>query len=147
MKLIQKWSAAALLVAAPLLMAEDAAPVQPAPKDEPKPVETSAGEGKKADNTARNVRERSETEKTPVNQNENKADLEITRKIRRAIVEDKSLSTYAHNIKIITQDGMVDLKGPVRSADEKSMIEAKAAEIAGKEKVKSQLEVAPKDEK
>ena len=59
-------------------------------------------------------------------------------------MEDKSLSTYAHNVKIISQNGMVTLKGPVRSDEEKSAVEAKAAEIAGKDKVTSQLEVKPK---
>lgn len=57
---------------------------------------------------------------------------------------DKSLSTYAHNVKVISQNGMVTLKGPVQSEDEKSAIEAKAAEIVGKDKVTSQLEVKPK---
>ena len=57
----------------------------------------------------------------------NPADRAITQKIRKAIVDDSSLSTYAHNIKIITQDGKVTLRGPVRSEDEKSNVEAKAA--------------------
>lgn len=64
-----------------------------------------------------------------------------TRDIRRSIVQDKSLSTYAHNVKIISQNGMVTLKGPVRSEEEKAAVESKAAEIAGKDKVTSQLEV------
>jgi osmotically-inducible protein OsmY len=72
----------------------------------------------------------------------NSADRETTKKIRSALTDDKSLSTYAHNIKIITTDGMVTLKGPVRSEDEKSAIEAKAREIAGDSKVTSNLTVA-----
>jgi len=131
--------AATFLLALPLgLRAEETQPDRP-------PVNTSAENN--ADNSARNVRERSQSEKTPVTQNENKADLEMTRQIRRSVVEDKSLSTYAHNVKIITQDGMVDLKGPVRSQEEKKAVEAKAAAVAGEGKVKSQLEVAPKDSK
>ena len=63
---------------------------------------------------------------------------------RRSLVEDKNLSTYAHNVKIIAQNGMVTLKGPVRSNEEKTAVEAKAAEIAGADKVTSQLEVKPK---
>jgi hyperosmotically inducible protein len=55
-----------------------------------------------------------------------------------------SLSTYAHNVKVITQNGQVILKGPVRSDDEKRAIEAKATEIVGEDKVTSQLEVKPK---
>ena len=96
------------------------------------------------DNTKVNDRDRNKTEPTADQQKENRPDREITRDIRRSIVQDKSLSTYAHNVKIISQNGMVTLKGPVRSEEEKSAIEAKAAEIAGKDKVTSQLEVKPK---
>lgn len=59
-------------------------------------------------------------------------------------MQDKSLSTYAHNVKIITQNGIVTLKGPVRSDQERSAIEAKADGIAGKDNVTNQLEVKPK---
>ena len=58
-------------------------------------------------------------------------------------MKDKSLSTYAHNVKIVTQDGQVTLKGPVRSEDEKRAIEAKAAEVAGDGKVTSELNIKP----
>jgi osmotically-inducible protein OsmY len=73
----------------------------------------------------------------------NPADRAITQKIRKAIHEDKSLSTYAHNIKIVTQDGKVTLRGPVRSEDEKSNLQSKAVEVAGQDNVTNQLEVAP----
>jgi len=63
------------------------------------------------------------------------------KKIRRAVVEDKSLSTYAHNVKIIAQNGKVTLKGPVRSEEEKQNIEQKATEIAGASNVTNQLTV------
>jgi osmotically-inducible protein OsmY len=96
------------------------------------------------DNTKVNDRDRNKAEPTADQQKENRPDRDITRDIRRSIVQDKSLSTYAHNVKIISQNGMVTLKGPVRSEDEKAAIEAKAAEIAGKDKVTSQLEVKPK---
>lgn len=95
------------------------------------------------DNTKVNDRDRNKAESTADQQKENRPDREITRDIRRSIVHDKSLSTYAHNIKVISQNGMVTLKGPVRSEEEKTAIEAKAAEIAGKDKVTSQLEVKP----
>jgi hyperosmotically inducible protein len=95
------------------------------------------------DNTKVNDRDRNKAQSTADQQKENRSDREITRDIRRSIVQDKSLSTYAHNIKIISQNGMVTLKGPVRSEEEKTAIEAKAAEIAGKDKVTSQLEVKP----
>ena len=75
----------------------------------------------------------------------NPADRAITQKIRKAILDDKSLSTYAHNVKIITQNGQVTLKGPVRSEDEKKTVEAKATEVAGENKVTSQLDIKPKN--
>jgi hyperosmotically inducible periplasmic protein len=96
------------------------------------------------DNTKVNERDRNKAEPTADQQKENRSDRDVTRDIRRSIVQDKSLSTYAHNIKIIAQNGMVTLEGPVRSEEEKSAIEAKAAEIVGKDKVTSQLEVKPK---
>jgi osmotically-inducible protein OsmY len=73
----------------------------------------------------------------------NPADRAITQKIRKAIHQDKSLSTYAHNIKVIAQDGKVTLRGPVRSDEEKNNLQGKAAEVVGAENVTNQLEVAP----
>jgi hyperosmotically inducible protein len=70
------------------------------------------------------------------------ADRAITQKIRKSVHDDTSLSTYAHNIKIITQDGKVTLRGPVRSVEEKSNLEGKAASVAGQENVTNQLEIA-----
>jgi hyperosmotically inducible protein len=96
------------------------------------------------DNTRVNQRNQNQAAPTADQQKANKADQDTTRQIRRAVVQDKSLSTYAHNVKIISQNGMVTLKGPVRSDQEKSAIEAKAAEIAGKNNVTSELEVKPK---
>ena len=97
-----------------------------------------------ADNTKINQRDRSQKELTADQQGETKQDREITQKIRRAIVNDKSLSTNAHNVKIITVGGMVTLKGPVRSEEEKRAIEEKAAQIAGNDKIKSEIDIAPK---
>jgi hyperosmotically inducible protein len=93
------------------------------------------------DNTKANQRDRQPGEVTADQQKENATDRGLTKRIRRAIMEDKSLSTYAHNIKIISQNGMVTLKGPVRSDDEKRAVEAKAIEIAGKDNVKSEIAV------
>jgi hyperosmotically inducible protein len=93
-----------------------------------------------ADNTKNN---KDQTPPTADQQKMNPADRAITQKIRKAIHQDKSLSTYAHNIKIITQDGKVTLRGPVQSEDEKSNLEAKAVAVAGQENVTNQLEVAP----
>ena len=95
------------------------------------------------DNTKANQGDASKNAKTADQQKMNPADRETTKKIRSALVDDKSLSTYAHNVKIITTDGMVTLKGPVRSEEEKSAIEAKARQIAGDSNVTSNLTVAP----
>jgi hyperosmotically inducible protein len=89
------------------------------------------------DNTARNRAHAT----TADQQKENTSDREIARKIRRAVVADSSLSTYAHNVKIIAMDGGVTLKGPVKSNEEKQSIAAKAAEVVGKDKVTDQLTV------
>jgi hyperosmotically inducible periplasmic protein len=98
-----------------------------------------------ADNTKVNERDRSQAEPTADQQKDNRSDQDITQQIRQSIMKDKSLSTYAHNVKIITQDGQVTLKGPVRSEDEKKAVEAKAIEVAGDNKVTSQLDIKPKN--
>lgn len=96
-----------------------------------------------ADNTKTNQRDKDKTSPTADQQKMNPADRAITKKIRMAIHDDNSLSTYAHNVKIITQNGKVTLKGPVRSEDEKSSIAAKATTIAGDGNVDNQLDVVP----
>jgi hyperosmotically inducible protein len=73
----------------------------------------------------------------------NPADRDLTKKIRMALHDDQSLSMYAHNIKIISQDGKVTLRGPVRSEEEKAAIEAKAVAVAGDGNVTNHLHVAP----
>ena len=94
------------------------------------------------DNTKVNTRDRKPTAVTADQQKNNKTDLETTRQIRKALVADKSLSTYAHNVKVVTQNGKVTLKGPVRSEDEKKAVEAKAAEVAGAGNVTNQISIA-----
>ena len=96
-----------------------------------------------ADTTKTNERDRTANEPTADQQKDTRSDRDITQQIRRSIVNDKTLSTYAHNVKVITQHGQVTLKGPVRSEDEKKAIEAKAAEVAGENKVSSELNVKP----
>ena len=96
------------------------------------------------DNTKINQRDRSKSEPTADQQKDNRSDRELARQIRRAIVKDKSLSTYAHNIKVIAQDGMVTLKGPVNTQEEKQAIEAKASAIAGQGKITNEIEVGSK---
>src|SRR6202140_4370299 len=97
-----------------------------------------------ADNTTVNQRDRNSNEPTADQQKNNLSDRDITQQIRRAIMKDKTLSSYAHNVKIITQNGQVTLKGPVRSDEEKRAIEAKATEIVGENKVTSELDIKPK---
>jgi hyperosmotically inducible periplasmic protein len=96
-----------------------------------------------ADNTKNNKGDQSADATTADKQKMNPADRDLTKKIRAALHSDSTLSTYAHNIKVISQDGKVTLKGPVRSENEKSAIEAKATEIAGQGNVTNQLTVAP----
>jgi osmotically-inducible protein OsmY len=89
-----------------------------------------------------NQRDRDKSQPTAEQQKETKSDRELARQVRRSLVKDKSLSTYAHNIKVIARDGMVTLKGPVHSDQEKQAVEAKAAEAAGgSDKIKSEIEV------
>jgi hyperosmotically inducible periplasmic protein len=100
------------------------------------------GQQPAADNTKTNQGDASKDATTADQQKMNPADRNTTKQIRKSIIQDKSLSTYAHNIKIITQEGKVTLKGPVRSEDEKANLEAKAAAVAGAANVTDQLEVA-----
>ena len=92
------------------------------------------------DNTKMN---KDQTSPTADQQKMNSTDRAISQKIRKAIHDDKNLSTYAHNIKVVTQDGKVTLRGPVHSEDEKSAIQAKAVGIVGQENVTNQIEVMP----
>ena len=95
------------------------------------------------DNTRVDERDRSADEPTADQQKDNRSDRDITQQIRQSIMKDKSLSTYAHNVKIITQNGQVTLKGPVQSEEEKKTVETKAIEVAGHKKVTSELNIKP----
>lgn len=94
------------------------------------------------DNTKVNTRDRAKGAVTADQQKENAGDRDLTQKIRRAVMADKSLSTYAHNVKIVAQGGQVTLKGPVRTAEEKQSVEAKAVEVAGAGHVTNQMSIA-----
>lgn len=98
----------------------------------------------KPDNTETNKRDRNSSEATADQQKMNAADQDLTQKIRQSIMSDKSLSSYAHNIKIISQNGTVTLKGPVKSDDEKKNVMAKAVAVAGSaDKVTDEVSVTP----
>ncbi len=108
-------------------------------------AQDSAGQSAPAsDNTKMNQRDRNPNEPTADQQQNNLSDRDLTQQVRKAIEADKDLSTYAHNVKVIAQNGQVTLKGPVRSEEEKRAVEAKAREVAGKGKVTSELTVKPK---
>jgi hyperosmotically inducible protein len=96
-----------------------------------------------ADNTKMNKGDAGKDATTADQQKMNPTDRAITQKIRAEIMKDKSLSTYAHNVKIITQDGKVTLKGPVRTQEEKAAVEAKATTIAGDGNVTNQIDIVP----
>ena len=95
-----------------------------------------------ADNSGKNVRDRQDSSKTPGDQSNAKADLAITQAIRKAVVADKALSTKAHNVKIITANGVVTLRGPVNSSEEKDKIAETAKSVAGVKSVDNKLEIA-----
>ena len=90
------------------------------------------------DNSGKNRSHRQTADQQP----EDKSDIQITAKIRRAIIADKALSMYGHNVKIMTQSGAVTLKGPVHSDQEKQAIAAKAAEVVGPDKVTNQITIS-----
>ena len=93
-----------------------------------------------ADNSKQN---QDRSEPTADQQKVDAADRKTTQEVRKSIVADKELSTYAHNVKVITQHGQLTLRGPVRSQQEKETVESKAAAIAGKEHVTSHIDVVP----
>jgi hyperosmotically inducible periplasmic protein len=97
------------------------------------------------DNSAVNVRDRAPDAITAGQQSNAAGDVELTRKIRRAVVTDDSLSMLAHNVKIVSAGGSVTLRGPVKSEQEKTVIASKAQAIAGAGKVDDQIEVEAKN--
>ena len=97
-----------------------------------------------ADNSRKNVRDRDDRTVTPMDQGGSAEDRELTAAIRREIVKDDNLSMDAHNVKIVTIDRVVTLRGPVKSAAEKAAVAAKAQQAKGVKRVDNQLEVDAK---
>jgi len=95
----------------------------------------------KPDNTATNERDRSGETKTSGDQSNSSADLKITQAIRQALMKDRELSTTAKNIKVITANGQVTLRGPVKSAQEKAKIDQIAKSAAGGVQIDNQLDI------
>ncbi|MBA2727235.1 MAG: BON domain-containing protein [Parachlamydiaceae bacterium] len=106
-------------------------------QDKPKNTPQS---GEDYDNTGKNIRDRDSMVKTPLDQSESEADRTITQKIRQALMSDDSLSTNAKNIKIITINGVVTLRGPVANPQEKEVIARKVNGVQGIVRVDNQLE-------
>jgi osmotically-inducible protein OsmY len=129
---ILRFKSIALAIACGLLVSTDATKVAAAQDSPPPP-----------DNTKTNQRDRSKGAATAGQAKNNAADRDIMQKIRRSVMDDKSLSTYAHNVKIISQDGKVTLKGPVRSEEEKQKIETIATGVAGAGNVTNEITVKP----
>jgi hyperosmotically inducible protein len=101
----------------------------------------AADDKTKPDNTAINERDRSRESQTSGDQSNSSADLKITQAIRQALMKDSELSTTAKNIKIITDNGQVTLRGPVKNAQEKAKIDQLARSAAGGAKIDDQLDV------
>ena len=101
----------------------------------------AADDKTKPDNTATNERDRSGETQTSGDQSNSSADLKITQAIRQALMKDGELSMTAKNIKIITDNGQVTLRGPVKNAQEKAKIDQLARSAAGGAKIDDQLDV------
>ncbi len=95
-----------------------------------------------ADNSGRNVRDQQSDTLTATDQSGSPSDIALSQKIRQQIVADQSLSTMAHNVKIIAVNGVVTLRGPVKTPGEKQKVAAAASQIAGAGKVRNDLEIA-----
>jgi hyperosmotically inducible periplasmic protein len=124
-----------LLLAGVLLMGSMTALAQ-------SPAMSPSGDGHTAaDNTKSNKMNPSNSVATADDQKDNASDRTLTRRIRQSVMADKSLSTYAHNVKIVAVNGTVTLNGVVRSDDEKAAIESKAKTVAGNDRVVNDLKV------
>jgi hyperosmotically inducible periplasmic protein len=105
------------------------------------PVTAEQHGGASADNTERNVRDRDDKTLTPTDQGGSAADRDVTAAIRKAIVDNDSLSTNAQNVKIVTVAGVVTLRGPVETPAEKAAIAETAEKTKGVKRVDNQLEI------
>jgi hyperosmotically inducible periplasmic protein len=97
-----------------------------------------------ADNTQANQRDRATDAQTADRAKDNVSDRDLMQKIRKAIMDDQSLSTYAHNVKVIARNGKVTLKGPVNSMEEKHNVSQKATDVAGAGNVTDEITVKHK---
>ena len=96
------------------------------------------------DNTGKNERDRSGETQTSGDQSNSSADLKTTQAIRQALMKDSELSMTAKNIKVITTNGHVTLRGPVKTSEEKAKVDQLAKSAAGGAQIEDQLEVTNK---
>jgi hyperosmotically inducible protein len=94
------------------------------------------------DNSKSNRSDTTNTTATADSQSNKASDVDLTKRIRQSLTADHTLSTYAHNVKIVSNNGNVTLNGVVRTEEERGAIEAKAQEIAGKQNVTNRLKLA-----
>lgn len=111
------------------------------PQAESGQAETNHPDNKPADNSIHNAQDDERDALTPLDQSSTEADVEITRSIRKALVDDDTLGTDAQNVKVITVDGTVTLRGPVATGAEQARILDIARGAAGSDRVDSELEV------
>ena len=95
--------------------------------------------GSEVDNTRMNKVDRNDTQRTAQGQSGARSDRELTAAVRKVILRDKSLSTYAHNVKVVTRDGEVTLRGPVRTSEEKARVSELAQQVSGVSRVNDEL--------
>jgi osmotically-inducible protein OsmY len=123
-------------------LAADSASADPAAPAADPPVVAPGDKSVAPNNSGTNSRDRNGENVTAMDQSNRPEDLNLTREIRRAIMNDRSLSMEAKNIKIITLNGSVTLRGPVKTSQEKDAILAKATQLARDTKVNNELEIA-----
>jgi hyperosmotically inducible periplasmic protein len=138
-------AASALVLCATTTFAADTAPPTSRPTTdrtaatEPRPARID--ESKAADNSAQNARDAARDSLTPLDQSHADKDVEMTRSIRQRLVDDDTLGTNAKNVKVITVNGQVTLRGPVENADEQARIVSIAKQAAGVDRVVNELQV------
>jgi hyperosmotically inducible protein len=103
-------------------------------------TETTGASTKAPDNTGTNARDKAASV-TPIDQGNGQADLDTTQAIRKAVMGDDALSSNAKNVKIITNKGVITLRGPVKSDAERKNVEAKALAAAGSNRVDDQIDI------
>jgi osmotically-inducible protein OsmY len=135
-----KYRLATLITIPALIFAAQLASAQ---SEAPNTTDTRDSSTTSPDNTRVNQQNDTNTTANADDQKEDTSDLRLTQRIRKSVIADKALSTYAHNVKIIAVNGTVTLNGVVRSEHERDSIAMKAQSIAGKTRVVNDLTIAP----